>query len=105
MPRQWTHREFLAHYLRADMGHLVVLLPRLHALFEPVRFGRPAKVSGGALLALLRSVYQEPALRRLSWSVGADSTVGARPFAPAIDRNRAPGSFPPFGPSRGGTGA
>jgi hypothetical protein len=66
LPRQWTHREFLARFLRPDMGYVTVLLPRLYALYEPARYGGgndPA--TGAALMPLLRSIYQEPPLRSL----------------------------------------
>ncbi|MGA8543323.1 MAG: DUF4129 domain-containing protein [Thermoplasmata archaeon] len=65
LPRQWTHREFLARYLRPDMGYVTVLLPRLYALFEPARYGDGQGVSASTLMPLLRSIYQEPAFRSL----------------------------------------
>jgi hypothetical protein len=74
LPRQWTHREFIAKYLRADMGYLVVLFPRLYAMYEPVRYGRPAPASGAQLMELMNALYKEPAFRRLSWTIGADAT-------------------------------
>jgi hypothetical protein len=84
LPKQWTHREFLEKYLRADMGNLVNLLPQLYRVYEPVRYGRSTTPSADGLMELLRSIYQEPSLRRLSWTIGADSsltarTVGVRP--------------------------
>ncbi len=80
LPRQWTHRELIERYLRRDMGYLVTLLPRLYALYEPVRYGRPGgEVSGGEVLKILRAIYEEPSLRRLSWTIGADSTLTSRP--------------------------
>jgi hypothetical protein len=82
LPRQWTHREFIAKYLRPDMGYLVVLLPRLYALYEPVRYGRPAPASATTLTEVLNALYKEPALRRLSWTIGADSTPVGRGAAP-----------------------
>jgi hypothetical protein len=82
LPRQWTHREFIAKNLRPDMGYLVVLLPRLYALYEPVRYGRPGPTSGATLMELLNALYKEPALRRLSWTIGADSTPVGRGAAP-----------------------
>ena len=89
LPRQWTHREFLTQYLRKDMGYLVVLLPQLHEMFEPVRYGRPGPVSGAKLMNLLRSIYQEPSMRRLSWSIGADSSPQGGPAA-SRDRTSSP---------------
>ena len=65
LPRQWTHREFLREHLRTDMGYVAVLLPQLHALFEPVRYGSGADPEGGPFLETLRALYQEPAIKRL----------------------------------------
>jgi hypothetical protein len=81
LPKQWTHRELLQNYLRKDMGYLTTLLPRLYVLYEPVRYGRPGPVSSAALMTILRSIYEEPSLRRLSWTIGADSTLTSRPAA------------------------
>ncbi len=74
LPKQWTHRELFERFLRRDMGYLVTLLPRLYAYYEPVRYGPADGVSTEGLMDLLRSIYQEPSLRRLSWTIGADST-------------------------------
>jgi hypothetical protein len=63
LPHQWTHREFLRRYLRADMGPAGVLLTRLYRLFEPVRFGPAAPVTVDGLSDLVRALYREPALR------------------------------------------
>ena len=63
LPAQWTHREFLAQYLRRDMGYLAELLPQLYASYEPVRYGPPASPAVPHLLDVLRALYQEPALR------------------------------------------
>ena len=79
LPKQWTHREFLERYLRPDMGGLVRLLPRLYAYFEPVRYGQAGTVPGPQVMELLRAIYEEPSLRRLSWTIGADSTLTSRP--------------------------
>jgi len=75
LPKQWTHRELMEKYLRRDMGYLVTLLPRLYALYEPVRYGAPRKVATDGLTELLRAIYQEPSLRRLSWTIGSDSSL------------------------------
>jgi hypothetical protein len=90
LPKQWTHRELLERHLRSDMGYLTALLPRLYALFEPVRYGRPQAVSSAGLMDLLRKIYEEPALRRLSWTIGADSTLTSR-AAPARGAPARPG--------------
>jgi hypothetical protein len=79
LPKQWTHREFLARYLRRDMGYITTLLPRLHALFEPVRYGDDSNASAETLLPLLRSAYQEPALRTLPLLPTAGPRLSARP--------------------------
>ena len=81
LPKQWTHRELLQKYLRPDMGLITALLPQLYARYEPVRYGAPGSVSGDGLLDLVRQIYQEPSLRRLSWTIGADSTLTSRPAA------------------------
>ena len=75
LPKQWTHRELMEKYLRRDMGYLVTLLPRLYAFYEPVRYGAPHEVTTDGLMDLLRAIYQEPSLRRLSWTIGSDSTL------------------------------
>jgi hypothetical protein len=85
LPAQWTHRDFLEKYLRADMGYVTVLLRRLYALFEPARYGCGAEASGAVLMPLLRSIYQEPALRSLPLSPTArpSPSIGSRRAAPA----------------------
>lgn len=93
LPKQWTHRELLEKYLRADMGLLVTLLPELYAKFEPIRYGAPSTPSGEGVMELLRKIYAEPSLRRLSWTIGADSTLTSRPTA-----SRAASTRPPGGP-------
>jgi hypothetical protein len=65
LPRQWTHREFLSRYLRPDMGYVTVLLPQLHALFEPARYGNTKDLPAAQLMPLMRALYQEPPLRSL----------------------------------------
>jgi hypothetical protein len=84
LPRQWTHREFLGRYLRPDMGYVTVLLPKLHALFEPARYGDDQDLSGATLMPLLRSIYQEPPLRSLGLLPTAAPSQAARtrPSAP-----------------------
>jgi len=81
LPRQWTHREFLARYLRPDMGYVTVLLPKLYALFEPARYGNGSIPAPPELMPLLRSLYQEPPLR----SLGLLPT--AAPARPVIGRS------------------
>jgi uncharacterized protein DUF4129 len=63
LPRQWTHREFLRRFLRADMGPSGELLTRLHARFEPVRYGAAPPVDSTGLIELVRALYREPPLR------------------------------------------
>jgi hypothetical protein len=65
LPKQWTHREFLAWFLRPDMGYITTLLPRLYALYEPVRYGPTNAAPPGDLLPLVRAIYQEAPLRGL----------------------------------------
>ena len=81
LPRQWTHREFLARYLRPDMGYVTVLLPKLHALFEPARYGSAKDLPASELMPLLRSLYQEPPLRSLGLLPTAGTSQIARPRA------------------------
>jgi hypothetical protein len=64
LPKQWTHREFIRRSLRPDMGYISVILPQLHAIFEPVRFGTSTEAPVPLLTDLMRALYQEPALRR-----------------------------------------
>jgi hypothetical protein len=84
LPRQWTHREFLARFLRPDMGYVSVLLPQLHALFEPARYGTPTGLTAKDVMPLLRSLYQEPPLRSLGLlpTAGPSQTARSRSFAP-----------------------
>ncbi len=93
LPKQWTHRELLEKYLRPDMGLLVTLLPQLYAKYEPVRYGSGPPPSGDGVMELLRKIYAEPSMRRLSWTIGADSTLTSRPAAA-----RAPAARPAGGP-------
>ena len=60
LPAQWTHRELFARFLRPDMGQVPRLLFRLHALYEPARYGVAAPSGFEALVPLLRSLYGEP---------------------------------------------
>jgi len=59
VPRQCTHREFLKSHLRDDMGYVAVLLPRLYALYEPVRFGPSRPVPGALVRDLVHAIYDE----------------------------------------------
>jgi hypothetical protein len=99
LPPQWTHREFLRKYLRADMGLVQVLLPQLYAIFEPVRYGGANEVPEPLVMDLLRSLYQEPALRRLPNASG--SAQGTLPAGRAGPTTRSPTSD---GGSRRGSG-
>lgn len=96
LPAQWTHRELLEKYLRRDMGYLTTLLPRLYAIFEPVRYGPPGPASSAGLMETLRAIYNEPALRRLSWTIGADSTLTSR----AVVRGSSAPAPTPAGPGK-----
>lgn len=58
-PRQWTHREFLRSHLRSDMGFVAVLLPRLYALYEPVRYGSSRTVPSQLVRDLVHAIYDE----------------------------------------------
>jgi hypothetical protein len=84
LPRQWTHREFLRRSLRPDMGYVTVLLPKLHALFEPARYGPPGDLPASELMPLLRAIYQEPPLRSLGLlpTAGPSQTSRSRVGAP-----------------------
>lgn len=78
-PVQWTHREFLTAGLRPDMGYVSELLPRLYALYEPIRYGEVVDQRQDDLISLLRRLYAEAPMRRLYDSV---RTFGARPDPP-----------------------
>jgi len=75
-PKQWTHREFLTWGIRPDMGYFTSLLPRLYALYEPVRYGESRDWHRDDLMGLLRSMYAEEPLRRL-YSAPAITTFSA----------------------------
>ncbi|MGA7924108.1 MAG: hypothetical protein WCA77_09045 [Thermoplasmata archaeon] len=81
-PLQWTHREFITAGIRADMGYVADLLPRLYALYEPVRYGEMTDWRRDDLVSLLRRLYAEAPIRRLYDRV---TTFGARPVAPPSD--------------------
>jgi hypothetical protein len=89
LPRQWTHREFLRRYLRADMGPSGELLTRLHARFEPVRYGPIGPAATDGLVDLLRALYREPPLRNTS--LYASQTIARVTTVPL----RAPPTGPP----------
>jgi hypothetical protein len=57
--RYETHREFLRTQLRPDMGYLAVLLPRLYALYEPVRYGKGHTVAPEIVRDLVRAIFNE----------------------------------------------
>ncbi len=97
LPKQWTHRELFERFLRRDMGQLITLLPRLYAYFEPVRYGPAKSVSTDGLMEALRAIYQEPSMRRLSWTIGADATRAGVSVAPRS------ASAPPARPAGGGS--
>jgi hypothetical protein len=65
VPASVTDRQFLAGFLRADMGRLTALLPELHEYYEPVRFGTITDGDRDALRALLIKVYSETPLARI----------------------------------------
>ena len=93
LPRQWTHREFLREHLRTDLGYVAVLLPQLHAVFEPVRYGQGANPEGGPFLELLRALYQEPAVLRLF--PAPSTTFGILPNAERTPTSSAARPGPP----------
>ena len=85
-PKQWTHREFLTWGLRPDMGYFTNLLPRLYALYEPVRYGEPRDWRREDLMALLRSVYTEEPLRRLYYASTVTTFSSMSGRAPSVPR-------------------
>jgi hypothetical protein len=95
LPPRWTHREFVRHYLRADMGAIAALLPQLYAIFEPVRYGRSTEAPMPLLTDLLTALYQEPALRRF-----VPSSAGAVPgtIGYGFDPKRPVPATPPTAP-------
>jgi hypothetical protein len=92
VPRQWTHREFLRRFLRADMGPSGELLTRLHTLFEPVRYGRTEEVPTTALSGLVRALYREAPLRSTHLY---HSELLVHPVAGAAPKAIAPPPSPP----------
>jgi len=88
LPKQWTHREFVRRYLRADMGYVAVLLPQLHAIFEPVRYGGSSDVPLPVVTDLLRSLYHETALRRfLPARIGPGAAGPSPPTFSVVEKN------------------
>ncbi len=88
LPQQWTHREFLREQLRADMGYVTQLLPRLYALYEPARYGSHPDVPTALLRDLLRAIYAEAPLYNLyRYSTGAPR-VGRSGEEPGSPRSR-----------------
>ncbi|MGP8075399.1 MAG: hypothetical protein ACLP8Y_01470 [Thermoplasmata archaeon] len=69
VPLSCTDRQFLAEFLRPDMGRLTELLPALYHRYEPVRFGTttlpPTKEDRAFLDALLVKLYSETVLGRI----------------------------------------
>jgi hypothetical protein len=88
LPGQWTHREFLAKYLRPDMGILPTLVAELHRLYEPVRFGTESDWVKGDVRKLLEQIYSEPPMRNLYRNPPAEPA----PAAPTVPT---PGRAPP----------
>ena len=91
LPPEWTHREFVARYLRPDMGRPALLLPRLHVLFEPVRYGRAAPVAPDGLRELVAQLYEDPALRRAHQAGPAVASLPAAAPRPAVSSHDGPG--------------
>ncbi len=88
LPEQWTHREFLREQLRADMGYVTQLLPRLYALYEPARYGSHPEVPVALLRDLLRAIYAEAPMYNLyRYSSGAPR-VGRSSEDPGSPRSR-----------------
>lgn len=85
-PKQWTHREFLTWGIRPDMGYFTSLLPRLYALYEPVRYGEPRDWRRDDLMGLLRSVYAEEPLLRLYTAAALSSFSAMAGRAPSVPR-------------------
>ncbi|MGA8711309.1 MAG: hypothetical protein WB786_08830 [Thermoplasmata archaeon] len=68
VPPSSTDRQFLAEFLRPDMGKLIELLPALYHRYEPLRFGtvtQPTEEDRTAFDALLVKLYSETALGRI----------------------------------------
>jgi hypothetical protein len=98
LPPQWTHRQFVHRYLRTDMGSVSVLLPQLHTIFEPVRYGGTSEIPIPLLTELLRSLYEEPALRRFQPSTSSVAP-GSMSQGPGLGVVRSAPKAP--GPPRG----
>ncbi len=96
LPRQWTHREFLREQLRADMGYVTQLLPRLYALYEPVRYGPHRDVPAPLLRDLLRAIYAEAPMYNLyRYSTGAPRVGRAGDSGPPPRSRPTAGVVPP----------
>ncbi|MGD0588999.1 MAG: hypothetical protein ABSA63_09460, partial [Thermoplasmata archaeon] len=68
VPPSCTDRQFLAEFLRPDMGKLIELLPALYHRYEPLRFGTvtpPTEEDRTAFDELLVKLYSETALGRI----------------------------------------
>jgi len=68
VPPACTDRQFLAGFLRPDMGKLSELLPQLFLLYEPVRFGHPPEPTVGdrkGFELLLTRLFSETPLGRI----------------------------------------
>ncbi len=91
LPAEWTHREFVVRYLRPDMGPLPRLMERLHALYEPVRYGTPDPIRAEELLEVVRRIYAEASVRRAHDAAAPEPRPRSEPSA---GRAAAPGGAP-----------
>jgi hypothetical protein len=88
LPAQWTHRQFLAEFLRPDMGILTEKVVRLYRVYEPVRYGTESDWVRADLIALLQDVYAEPPMRDLYRKAKPPATYSVSPDTDRSDRSR-----------------
>jgi len=66
VPPSCTDRQFVAGFLRPDMGKLTELLPELYRRYEPVRFGKPGDGDRASFETLLLRLFSETVLGRIA---------------------------------------
>lgn len=76
-PPNWTNTDVLERAFQGKRGYMPQLIRQLYALYEPVRFGNPARLNGhsGDVVGILQSLYADESLWRLySHRVGGASS-------------------------------
>ncbi len=97
VPPSCTSFEFLARFLRPDMGKLLELLPDLYRLYEPARFGGIVPGDAQSVRTVVDRIYTETSL---AWAYDPlyQPKGPGFPSSPS-DAAPSPGS-PPGGPKR-----